>query len=252
MALEDEITRAEQAEKERDELKVHCRTIQAELDGEAQNNSDKLRALEQAEAKLKAVADELAETRWNPVGDLRAWANTGDGVNHARVMRALEAIRGTTETKTPGTGSGPAVTAVNVAESVTAEPDPVAELPYETADHLEAGVEYEVVECARYWSEKGARITATGDETSVTFRAEGILGWYRGFEDGLLRRVRRVTPKPAPELLGGHGPTHDVLERVKRLERLALDVVYPHARHESWKETDLKAMRADVAREDKS
>jgi hypothetical protein len=43
-----------------------------------------------------------------------------------------------------------------------------------------------------------------------------------------------------------------VLERVKRLERLALDVVYPHARHESWKETDLKAMRADVAREDKS
>jgi hypothetical protein len=86
---------------------------------------------------------------------------------------------------------------------------------------------------------------ATGAETLVAFRAEGILGWYRGFEDGLLRRVRRVTPKPAPELPGGHGPTHDVLERVRRLERVV--TASPFA----YKEGDLDAMRADVAREGK-
>jgi hypothetical protein len=301
--------RAEQAEKERDEMRAAFGS--AGLTWDTRVPVQLRERAEQAEAKLKAaeesVLDDLtllrvegwavavhndyrlngeAHTFWLFTKGDRCAKGEGNSDREALAAALIEAAKQSAdETKTPGTGSGPAVTAVNVAESVTAEPDPVAELPYETADKLLEGVEYEVVECARYWSEKGTRLTATGDETLVAFRSEGILGWYRGFGGGLLRRVRRVTPNPAPavaprciegcmaaghsaahamhcpvlraspdreqELPGGHAPpNHDVLERVKRLERVAI------AQAKSWPNVkaadEIEAMRADVARENKS
>lgn len=36
----------------------------------------------------------LLDTRWNPSGELRQWQHTSEGKNHALVMSALEALRG--------------------------------------------------------------------------------------------------------------------------------------------------------------
>lgn len=94
------------------------RTIIGSRQAELTAAEKKLQALRNT---ATAALDVLQDTRWSPIGDMAAWAKTGDGMNHSCVMAAIESLRMAIECETAATPK--AAPSPNAPTDIAALPD---------------------------------------------------------------------------------------------------------------------------------